>query len=233
VHVLVVQHQEDAGLGVFAGVLHDASARVTVWYAPSEPLPAEPPDVGIVLGGAVNCHEEEAHPWLREEKSLLGQLLEAGVPILGVCLGAQLLADAAGGEVRRASRPEIGWSDVLLEPAGETDPVTRDLPPRFEAFSWHSYEALPPAGSLALAASDVCTQAFRLPGRLAWGIQFHAEVDAATAERWIEDYESDADAVRVGVDPERMLAEMRPRLPGWNALGTALCRRFLGAVTRA
>ncbi len=175
----------------------------------------------------MNTHEEEKHPWLRREKELLAELLDRGRPLLGACLGTQLLAEAAGGEVRRASEPEIGWRKVTRTPEARDDPLlgTRD----FEAFQWHSYEAVPPTGAVILARSAICPQAYRI-GERAWGIQFHAEVSAADVERWLDGWREDEDAVRIGLDPEALRAESREKIDDWNRFGRELCGRFLDQV---
>ncbi len=181
-------------------------------------------DALIVLGGAMNTRDPL--PWLAPEKALLRDAVAAGAPALGVCLGAQLLAEAAGGSVRPAATPEIGWLEVRVD-AGD-DPVIAGLPPHLTAFGWHSFEVVPPAQGVALAESDTCLQAFRLDGTPQWGIQFHAEVSAADMRRWIENFHTDPDAA--GLDPEALLAESEPRLDEWNELGRALCTRFLEAA---
>jgi GMP synthase (glutamine-hydrolysing) len=182
-----------------------------------------------VLGGAVNVDEREANPWLGDELELISGLLAAGVPLLGVCLGSQLLATAAGGAARRAAEPEIGWFGVDVNERGATDPLLRALAPAFEAFQWHSYECVLPDGAVELATSPICPQAYRL-GDSAWGVQFHPEVSRADALHWIDDYESDPDAIRIGIDPEALRAESEPRLDAWNELGRELCERFLDAA---
>ena len=96
---------------------------------------------------------------------LLGELLECGTPLLGLCLGGQLVAQAAGAEPGRAPRPEIGWHAVELTAEGGDDPLLGPLAPGFEAFQWHSYEFPLPAGAVALARSDVCLQAARIGER--------------------------------------------------------------------
>ncbi len=230
--VLAVSHQSDAGLGVFAGAIGDAGHELVVWEPPSRPPPASDGwDAAIVLGGAMNVDEQERHPWLRSELGLIAELLEARTPLLGLCLGAQLLATAAGGAARRAREPEIGWFDVTVTAAGEADPLLGPLAPGFEAFQWHSYCCELPPGASELATSPVCPQAFRLDR--AWGIQFHPEVSRADALHWIEDYRADPDAVRLGIDPDRFRAETEPRLEAWNELGRTLCGRFLGAAAAA
>jgi GMP synthase (glutamine-hydrolysing) len=229
VRLLAIAHQRDAGPGVFAEAATTPGARLDLWWrAESASPPADPfgYDAVMTFGGAMHADQEEAHPWLAEEKALLSELLDAGRPLLGVCLGSQLLAEAAGAAARRAPRPEIGWYEVELSVEAAGDPVMAGLPRRFEAFQWHSYEAPLPSGATALARSPLCLQAYRV-GDSAWGIQFHAEVTAADAAAWIRDYQVDEDAVAIGLDPEAFSAETARRIDAWNELGRGLCARFL------
>ena len=123
-----------------------------------------------------------------------------------MCLGAQLLAEAAGAPARRAPEPEIGWHDVEVTAEGAADPLLAPLAPRFSAFQWHSYEFPLPPGARALARSPVCLQAFRAGSGV--GIQFHAEVSAADAQDWIDDYRSPRTPCD-GVDPEALRHDTR------------------------
>jgi GMP synthase (glutamine-hydrolysing) len=154
------------------------------------------------------------------------------VPVLGVCLGAQLLAGAAGAEVRRSPSPEIGWFDVARTPEGELDPLLGRLPARFLAYEWHSYAFALPAGSVMLARSAACPQAFRL-GESAWGVQFHPEVLPEIVREWALDYESDADAIAMGFDPGEHITEAAERLPVWMEIGRTLFDGFLTAASAA
>lgn len=226
---LAIVHQRDAGPGVFADAFETEGVELEYWYrAESDQPPAELGDYGAVLtfGGAMHADQEDRHAWIAEEKALLAELLESGMPLLGVCLGSQLLAAAAGGMVRRAREPEIGWYEVEVTDDGAEDPLIGPLAPRFDAFEWHSYEFDLPPGAIALARSPVCLQAYRI-GTCAWGIQFHAEVSAVDAETWIDNYRSDEDAVRLNLDPDRLRTQTRERMRAWNQLGQALCERFL------
>jgi len=232
--VLAVVHQDDAGPGVFAAVARERG-ELELWRPDEELGPRlveVDPDAVMVFGGAMDTHQEAEHPWLRREKQWLAGVLDRGVPVLGVCLGAQLLAEAAGGSVRRTSEPEIGWRQISLVPEAGADPVLGGLPARFTGFQWHSYEAVPPRGMVELARSTRALQAYRV-GDWAWGIQFHAEVDASSLESWIAGYGADPDAVASGLDPHRLRDETKPLLGAWNELGRALCARFLDVAARS
>ena len=228
---LAIVHQWDAGPGVFADAMRARGTELDEWLIPNSPPPADPLgyDAVLTFGGAVHADQEGDNPWLVDEKALLAGLIERRVPLLGMCLGCQLVAEAGGGAAKRASTPEIGWHEVELAPAAADDPLLGALPPRFEAFQWHSYEAELPPGATALATSPVCLQAFRLEGP-AWGIQFHAEVSRPDVEHWIDDYRSDPDAVRIGLDPEALGEATAARIDAWNDLGRDLCNRFLDAI---
>jgi GMP synthase-like glutamine amidotransferase len=221
-NVLFVVHQEDAGPGVFAQAA--AGWEVEEWHPPSGAPPPRAFDALVTFGGGMHLDQEDQHPWLRTEKDLLREVLESGVPVLGVCLGAQLVAEAGGGRVAKAERPEIGWHSVEL--TGERDPLFEGLPARFEAFEWHSYEFELPPDATPLGRNSVGCQAYRTGDR-AWGVQFHAEVTAESVEAWIKRYKQDDDVRDAGVDLEAVARETREKIGPWNELGAELCRRFL------
>lgn len=226
--ILAIVHQRDAGPGVFAEAIRDAGGALDEWTLAERPPPEDPLgyDAVLVLGGAMNVDEGERHGWIAEEVALLRELLARETPVMGLCLGGQLLARAAGAEPRRASRPEIGWHQVAVTAEGEDDPLLGPLAPNFEAFQWHSYEFPLPAGAVPLARSEVCLQSARLGGR-AYALQFHPEVSRADALHWIDDYEADPDAVRVGIDPTVLGPETEAKIDAFNELGRRLCRRWL------
>ena len=165
--------------------------------------------------------QDEQFGWLEREAEVLAQALAENVPVLGVCLGAQLLARAAGAWVGPAPASEVGWFEVELTERGHGDPVLGVLPSRIEAFQWHHYTFALPDGGTELARSDGCTQAFRL-GERAWGIQFHAEVTLEMVEAWMTE-----DPTDLPVTPDAFLDATRARIAGWNEHGRALCGAFL------
>ena len=230
---LAIVHQTDAGPGVFAEEMRERGVELDEWLLSERgtgpPVEVAEYDAVLTFGGAMHADQEDRHPWLRFEKDFLAAMIDDRMPVLAVCLGCQVLAEAAGGSARRASEPEIGWHEVEITEEGARDPVIGPLAPRFTGFQWHSYEALPPEGAAILARSSVCAQAYRV-GEVAWGIQFHAEVTAADTEIWIDDYRADEDAVRIGVDPDVLRAETREKIDDWNRLGRELCGRFLDAI---
>ena len=228
--VLAIVHHENAATGVFA----DAVGETVEWQPARGPAPEiDGLDAVMVFGGAMNADQEDELPWLRTEKLFLQDLLARGVPTLGVCLGGQMLAEAAGAPARRAREPEIGWRRVEITPEGRDDPLMGPLAPAFEVFQWHSYEAPLPPGAVALAHTPVCLQAFRIAGLPAWGLQFHAEVTMPDLSSWLEEFGDDPDAVASGLDPEQLRTESEQRIAAQNELGRALAGRFLAEARAA
>jgi GMP synthase (glutamine-hydrolysing) len=218
--VLAVTHGPSVGAGVFAEAAHAAGHEIDEWCVPVAPTP--PPgghDAAFVLGGGMHADQEELHPWLVPELEFIAGELERGTPLLGVCLGAQLVARAAGGRVFRSPAPEVGWHAVELTDAGRGDPILSALPPRFDAFQWHHYTWELPAAE-ELARGGGLSQGYRL-GERAWGIQFHSEVTAAQIERWIAEDPEDVE------DEGALRAATRERIGAWNRLGRDLCSAFL------
>ena len=221
--VLGLIHGEAVRAGVFFDAVAAGGHRLEEWsLAWGTPIPRPLDDYGAVLifGGAMHADQHDRHPWLREENAFIQRLFDLGTPTLGVCLGAQLLAKAAGAPVFPSPQPEIGWHEVELTEQAADDPLLGALPSRFPAFQWHFYTYGVPAGAEELARSPVSTKAFRL-GERVWGVQFHPEVTAAQVEQWISE---EPWAVE---DADRLLAESRERIGWWNDLGRGLCGAFV------
>ena len=220
--ILALTHGDNVGPGVFEDAVRAAGHELVERNVARDGVPDEGADAAIVLGGAMHPDQEDRHPWLAPELRFLERELERGTPLLGVCLGSQLIARAAGARVFRAAEPEVGWLQVELTESGSADPVAAALPQRFDAFQWHHYTHDLPEGAVELARSPVCTQAFRL-GR-AWGVQFHPEVRGDQVESWLAE---DPDDV---ADPASLREATRERIEDWNELGRRLCAAFLQAV---
>ncbi len=228
-NVLAVVHGADAPPGSFGHVVEERGHRLETWsvaWGTPPPRPVDGYGAVMLFGGAMHADEEQYHPWLREEHLFIEQLLDRRVPLLGVCLGAQLVAKAAGATVRRAAEPEIGWVDVELTGDAASDPVFAELPARFSAFQWHYYAFDVPAGARELARSSVCPQAFRL-GDAAWGVQFHPEVTREIVASWVDESPEE-----LPVPAEEFLAGTDRYIADWLDLGRSLCGAFVRVAER-
>ncbi len=151
--VLCLTHEHDGPAGLFADVVRERGDELLEWNVSQGPPPEVPEsfDALVVFGGSMHVDQEDRHPWLTSQHDLMRAALDRGQPLMGVCLGGQLLARVAGAHVGPASRPEIGWFEIELTPEGASDPVVGALPERFEAFEWHSYAFDVPPGGVLLA----------------------------------------------------------------------------------
>jgi GMP synthase-like glutamine amidotransferase len=222
VRVLSVVHELDAGAGVFGDF--------STWVPSTEPPPVDGFDALMVFGGSMHVDQNDAHPWLAPEKRFIREQLERGTPILGVCLGSQLLAEAAGASPHRMPEPEIGWYDIEITGAGAEDPVIGPLAPSVNLFEWHHYAAPLPPGAVELARTPACTQAFRIEGKPAWGLQFHAEVTRGNLMGWLDGWD-ESEAVETNLDPDAIRAASAERIEEQNEVGRRLAERFLAEVS--
>ena len=139
----------------------------------------------IVLGGPMNVDQTDTHPHLEAEVRAIRQAIERDIPVLGICLGAQLIAKALGSAVSANPQKEIGWYDVAVSEEGSRDPLFAHFEAGEKIFQWHGDTFAIPAGAVQLASSESCAnQAFRYGDRV-YGLQFHLEVDQALVERWL------------------------------------------------
>jgi GMP synthase (glutamine-hydrolysing) len=227
--VLSVIHQADAASGVFAEAVAERGHELVEWnVAENRRLPTETFGAVLVFGGAMHVDQQDEHGWLKEEEVFLRGLAADSVPLMGVCLGGQLLAKALGAPVRRMPSPEVGWFPLHLTADAARDPVFGGLPKRFDSFQWHVYAFELPLGAVLLARTERCNQAYRA-GDAAWGLQFHAEVTRDALEGWMDSSRPEEDGA---IDFDRLRAESDERIPRWNELGREICARFLAVAER-
>jgi len=188
--VLVLQHIACEPPGVYGDVLreHAAHPRVArVELDEGEPLPDwRDFDAIVAMGGPMSVSDEAEHPWLADEKRLIGEAVRAGTPFWGACLGVQLLAASLGARVYRGPLPEVGIHRVQLTDEALADPVLEGFPRDLLTLQWHGDTFDLPEGGVLLATSVAYpNQAFRF-GRHAYGLQFHLEISPALAAEWAE-----------------------------------------------
>jgi GMP synthase-like glutamine amidotransferase len=221
--ILSLIHESDVPSGSFSTTARELAHTVDEhsFSLGSPPSPADTYDAVMIFGGTDNVDERAAKPWMDHELEELGSLIAGRTPVLGICLGGQLIAEAAGGSVFPLGHEGVGWQEVELTPEAPKDPLVGALPGRFRAYLWHEYQFSLPSKAVPLARSDDCLQAFRLGDRV-WALQFHPEVTAEIADTWIEEYGEEA-----GIDRRRSHREVVRNVASWNQLGHVLCCRFL------
>ena len=188
--VLAIQNFGDTGLGQLGTALEEAGVEIDLRRLDlGEPLPPGPEGYAglVVLGGAQNALDDAGSPWFPALLELARAFEAEARSVLGICLGAQLLARAFGAENRLGAAKEFGWREVVLTEEGRSDPLTGALPAsRFQSFQWHDDTFTLPPKAVRLAFNDAAdVQAFRV-GRAAYGVQFHFEADRAAVRHWSE-----------------------------------------------
>jgi GMP synthase-like glutamine amidotransferase len=187
-HLLWYQHVAYEGLGNIESWAETRGHRLTchAWFENSTAPPQEDVDGLILMGGPMSVHDTRSHPWLVAEKESLHDALKTDKPILGICLGAQLIAEALGATVIENPHRELGWYPVHRHPECQFDPCFSVLPNSFPVFHWHGETFTLPHPAIPLGHSEACThQGFHAPsGRI--GLQFHLELGEAEIRRLID-----------------------------------------------
>jgi GMP synthase (glutamine-hydrolysing) len=225
--VCVLQHVACESPGLIAEVLRGRGFRlqcVRPYKAERVPRSLEAHAGLVVMGGPMGLHEQEEYPFLRQEMRLIEQALEDRKPILGICLGSQLLAAVLGSVVTRGVQTEIGWHPVTLtQPAGQ-DRLWRGLQPSFIAYHWHGDVFELPRGAVSLAWSQLTDcQAFRF-GPSAYGFLFHVEVTQPVIGRMTRAFRRELQAARVEV--REILAGAARHLPQLHEIGRTVFQRW-------
>jgi GMP synthase (glutamine-hydrolysing) len=233
--LLVLQHIACEPPAAFEDELRSRELElVRVELDEGEVLPASPAYAGIVvMGGPMGAYEDDRYPWLAGEKRFLREAVARDVPVLGVCLGAQLLAASLGARVYSGSDAEVGLLPVELTAAAADDPVFGDAPDRFPTLQWHGDTFDLPAGATLLAQSPAYrNQAFRV-GR-SYGLQFHVEVTPELAAQWgeVPAYARSLEAILGPGALERLVGEVTANAGTTLPLARRLFGRWLERVVR-
>ncbi|MCC7257591.1 MAG: gamma-glutamyl-gamma-aminobutyrate hydrolase family protein [Gammaproteobacteria bacterium] len=230
--ILVFQHVPHEILGTLDPMMREAGFRIRYlnFSRQADALPTIDRYHGlVVLGGPMNCDQVERYPHLGAEADAIRAAVDRGLPVLGICLGAQLIARALGARVTRNPEREIGWYDVRPTPDGAADPLFGRFAATEKIFQWHGDTFEIPAGAAHLATSPSCTnQAFRY-GENVYGLQFHLEVDEPLIRRWLHTpvMAREIDCLGPDFHPDRILADTRAHIARSLALGREVFGAYL------
>lgn len=180
-----VPFEDSANIGIWAKINGHSLTNTEIFQA--EPFPdIEDIDVLAVMGGLMNIYQYRDYPWLKDEKVFIEKAIKKNVKIIGVCLGAQLIADVLGAKVTQNPYIEIGWHEVKLTDAASNSKFFKDYPQTFTAIHWHGDTFSIPTGATHLAASDACSnQAFQYKDNII-ALQFHIEYSAHSIDKMLE-----------------------------------------------
>ncbi|MCV7320604.1 type 1 glutamine amidotransferase [Mycolicibacterium confluentis] len=229
--ILVVNHPLISDPGLFRPIVENRGYAIEEVDYSLDQRPARP--IGeyaamVVMGGSPQVDEEDKHPWLVTEKAAIREAVDNGTPYLGVCFGAQLLADVAGGVVRPATVPRHGWGDVVRCGGADGDPVFGGLPTVFRTVVWQHYEIECPPNATQMARSATALHGFRIDGKPAWGTQFHPEAGPVEIRSWIDSLNS-VDEITSDA-AELVLAEAEVYHRQQLLLSDTICGAFLRVV---
>ncbi len=223
--ILVLQNIACEDLGTMEGAIKERDLEFEyrlLYNGDSAPSNLDSYSGLIVLGGPMNVDETEKHPFLLDEGRLIKDALNNEVPLLGLCLGAQLIAKTAGANVYAGNRKEIGWHSVSLTDDGCENSLFAGFEKDVSVFQWHGDTFDIPTGAKRLAKSDLFpNQAFAI-GKKAIGLQFHLEVTEDAVYRWMDEYQEELDSLNDYIDAVKIRKETPERIESL----TVLAKRF-------
>ena len=229
--VLVLQHIECETLGTIAHSLQ--SADISAQYIRTfegQPVPKEMCDAAglIVMGGPMGVYDQPRYPVLRDEMRLISQALQEEKPVLGVCLGSQLLAATLGAKVTKGKKKEIGWHPVTLTEAAKSDPLWIEVEPSFTAYHWHGDIFEVPPGAVSLASSELTKcHAFRY-GHQAYGFLFHMEITERMIKDMVKTFRDELQ--EIGTVGREIVEKAKDHLPQLQRIGGLVFQRWAGLV---
>lgn len=230
--ILVIQHVPHEGLGTIGGSLRSSGLKADfhkVYENARMPVDIKGYSALIVMGGPMGVYEDDIHPFIKKELRLIESALKSETPVLGVCLGSQMLAKAAGAKVYKGKSKEIGWYRTTLTESGRADRLFTGFPKEFTVFQWHGDTFDVPPNGVNLASSELFPhQAIRV-GRRAYGFQFHLEVTEEMISGWIG-VNSDELKPLKSIDPAKIIKETPKMIKALHQYGGAVVSRFLRMV---
>ncbi|MEK6407481.1 MAG: gamma-glutamyl-gamma-aminobutyrate hydrolase family protein [Acidobacteriota bacterium] len=229
--VWVLQHLAAEPLGTIGDALEVGGIEAEyIRVFAGEPVPNDMNGASglVVLGGPMAVYEQAEYPFLSREIRLIESALKADKPVLGICLGSQLLASALGAVVRRAESQEIGWFEVTLTEAAKTDRLFSEVARSFRAYHWHGDVFELPGGAAALASSaQTPVQAFAY-GKSAYGVLFHLEATRKIVEDMVRGFAGELDEEKI--DAAEIIDQTREHLPQLQRIGSSVFQRWASLI---
>lgn len=227
ISVCILQHIHCETLGLILDCLKSAGIEMRfVRVFEGNPIPSNlHAQAGlIVMGGPMSVYDHKQFPFLLDEQRLIEQALKDDKPVLGICLGSQLLAATLGAEVKSGAKKEIGWHPVALTKAAKADALWEGVPPRFMAYHWHGDVFELPQGTVPLASSELTTcQGFRY-GANAYGFLFHMEVTEKIIQSMVREFSEELD--EENIEARTIIQRTRDHHQNLQAIGTKVFRRW-------
>ena len=229
--VWVLQHIECETLGTIANSLQSAGISAQhIRTFEGQSVPKKMGDAAglIVMGGPMVVYEQDRHPFLRQEIGLIDQALRGEKPVLGICLGSQLLAAALGARVTKGKKKEIGWHGVTLKEAAKSDPLWMGVEPSFIAYHWHGDIFELPSGAVSLGSSELTKcQVFRY-GHHAYGFLFHIEITEMMIKEMVKTLRDELQ--EAAIDGREMIEKAKEHLPRLQRVGGLVFQRLANLV---
>ncbi len=231
--VIIIKHIDIEGPGTIGEFLDEKGVPckiINIFDVDQLPQTLEGISAVIVLGGPMNVYEEDKYPFLRKEDIFLKEVFKKGLPVLGFCLGAQLIAKAKGASIKKNPVKEIGWFSISLDKDVLPDPLFQGFPEEFDVFQWHGDTFDIPANATKLAASELCSnQAFRVDNNI-YGLQFHIEVTDEMIQQWVDAYKAEIDSLKGFVDPEKIVADTKSKFAHYRKQARLFGSNFLNLI---
>jgi len=230
--ILIIKHIDIEGPGTLGDFLRSKGEPFCIIeLGAGERLPVDLTayKAVVVLGGPMNVDEEDKFPFLKPENDFIQKVLKAGIPYLGICLGSQLLAKAAGARVVRSPVKEIGWYQVQLTDEGKNDPLFRGFQEKDPIYHWHGDMFQIPSNGRLLASASGCPHQALKVGENAYGLQFHVEVTDKSIKEWCDEY-CENDLPGRSDHSQSMMEDYWKVKPAFDAQAQRLYQNFLEIV---
>ncbi len=229
-NILVLQHEPHEGLGAWDPIFNSQGRRVVTRHLfAGDKVPQEESlcefDGIVIMGGAMSANDGEKLEFIRDELKMIPQAIQLKLPLLGVCLGSQLIAKALGAKVKKGPQKEIGWYPLQLRPSAEKDNMFGGLSSPIFMFQWHGETFDLPSGAVHLASSPLYSnQAFRYTDRI-YGFQFHCEMTDSMIRDWVE--KGKEEILQAEISPDKILELMPKYLPTLRHWAHQIAQKWL------